>query len=93
MRARPGSAEIDATCLMRGIPVSIVACEPTTAAMTALLARQDVANTLRELMARGVPIEEHIDAMLQFADLATAANIATEFRELPAATASLILQA
>jgi hypothetical protein len=73
--------------------MSVTGCEPTTAAMTSLLARPDVANALRALMAEGAPIKAHIDAMLRFADSATAENVATEFRELPMTTASLILQA
>lgn len=73
--------------------MSVTGCEPITFAMTSLLQQPEVGKKLHALIDEGAPIEAHIDAMLRFADAETAATLATEFRELPAATASLILNA
>jgi len=72
--------------------MSLTGCEPMTAALTSLLARPDVASTLRRLVEGHASIEDQIDALVAFADPSVAAGALAEFRELPRLTATMILQ-
>ena len=59
--------------------MSSTGCEPMTAALTSLLARPDVASTLRRLVEAHASIEEQIDAVIAFADPGVAAGAAKNF--------------